>query len=150
MNVSSSSKTVFGYFVNLVSIFGLLTWISILVAHIGFVKSRRAQGVDYKNFITGYLVRSPLDFQYQSQTPNRTPANTPLQGIPLYILMILVYKFIMKTKEVNPAEADLWTGNDVVDADEQEWLAKEAADKAAARGRGALYRHTLGYLFELF
>lgn len=30
MNVSSSSKVVFGYFVNLVTIFGLLTWISIL------------------------------------------------------------------------------------------------------------------------
>jgi amino acid transporter len=46
MNVASSAKVVFGYFVNLVSIFGLLTWISILVAHIYFVKARRAQGVD--------------------------------------------------------------------------------------------------------
>jgi amino acid transporter len=45
MNASTASKTVFGYFVNLVSIFGLLTWISILVSHIYFVKARRAQGV---------------------------------------------------------------------------------------------------------
>lgn len=45
MNVSTASKTVFGYFVNLVSIFGLLTWVSILVSHIYFVKARRAQGV---------------------------------------------------------------------------------------------------------
>lgn len=45
MNVSTGSQTVFGYFVNLVSIFGLLTWISILVSHIYFVKARRAQGV---------------------------------------------------------------------------------------------------------
>lgn len=45
MNVSTASTTVFGYFVNLVSIFGLLTWISILVSHIYFVKARRAQGV---------------------------------------------------------------------------------------------------------
>jgi amino acid transporter len=48
MNVAKSAKTVFGYFVNLVSIFGLLTWVSILVAHIYFVKARRAQGVDEK------------------------------------------------------------------------------------------------------
>lgn len=48
MNVASSAKVVFGYFVNLVSIFGLLTWVSILVAHIYFVKARRAQGVDEK------------------------------------------------------------------------------------------------------
>lgn len=46
LSVSTSSKTVFGYFVNLVSIFGLLTWISILVSHIYFVRARNAQGVD--------------------------------------------------------------------------------------------------------
>lgn len=45
MNVSSSSVTVFGYFVNLVSIFGLLTWVSLLVTHIYFVRARRAQGI---------------------------------------------------------------------------------------------------------
>lgn len=48
MNVSTSSQVVFGYFVNLVSIFGLLTWISILVSHIYFKKALRAQGVDEK------------------------------------------------------------------------------------------------------
>src|SRR5256885_8572947 len=34
MNISASSKVVFGYLVNLVTIFGILTWISILVTHI--------------------------------------------------------------------------------------------------------------------
>ncbi|KAM3416542.1 Dicarboxylic amino acid permease [Cercospora zeina] len=168
MNVSTSSQTVFGYFVNLVSIFGLLTWISILVSHIYFVKARRAQGVpddsallryrspfglwgsygalafcclialtknftafvpgdygsfDYKNFITGYL------------------------GIPLYLIMIVGWKYIKKTKEVRPEEADLWTGKDVIDADEQEWLAKEAADRAAGKNGSWLYNHSIGYLF---
>ncbi|KAK3676972.1 amino acid transporter [Recurvomyces mirabilis] len=168
MSVSTSSKVVFTYFVNLVSIFGLLTWISILVSHIYFKKALRAQGVnerdmryrspfgmwgstvalvfciiiaftknftvfihspktygnfDYKNFITGYL------------------------GIPLYIFMIFGYKLIMRTKGVKPAEADLWTGKDVIDADEQEWLAKEAAEKASGKQASSLYRHTFGYLF---
>ncbi|KAF2721162.1 amino acid permease, partial [Polychaeton citri CBS 116435] len=45
MNVSSDAKHVFKYFVNLVSILGLLTWISILVSHIYFVRARKAQGV---------------------------------------------------------------------------------------------------------
>ena len=36
---------VFGYFVNLTTIFGLLSWISILVTHIYFVKARKAQGI---------------------------------------------------------------------------------------------------------
>ena len=45
MNVADDSKKVFGYFFNLVTIFGLLTWISILVTHIYFIKARRAQNV---------------------------------------------------------------------------------------------------------
>lgn len=61
--------------------------------------------------------------------------------------MILGYKIVKRTKEVNPAEADLWTGKDVVDADEAEWLAKEADDKAHGRRPNVIYRHTLGYLF---
>lgn len=45
LNVASESREIFLYFVNLVSIFGLLTWVSILVSHVYFVKARRAQGV---------------------------------------------------------------------------------------------------------
>ncbi|CAK1364308.1 Dicarboxylic amino acid permease [Cercospora beticola] len=170
MNVSTASTTVFGYFVNLVSIFGLLTWISILVSHIYFVKARRAQGVpddsalllyrspfglwgsyfalafcclialtknftvfvpspetygsfDYKNFITGYL------------------------GIPLYLIMIIGWKYIKGTKQAKPEEADIWTGKDVIDADEQEWLAKEAADRANGKNGNWLYNHSIGYIF---
>ena len=45
MNVADDSRTVFLYFVNLVTIFGLETWISILVTHIYFVKARKAQNL---------------------------------------------------------------------------------------------------------
>lgn len=45
LNVTDDAKTVFTYFTNLVTIFGLLTWISILVTHIYFVKARKAQGI---------------------------------------------------------------------------------------------------------
>lgn len=45
MNVADDSKTVFGYFVNLTTIFGLLSWISLLVSHIWFVRARNAQGI---------------------------------------------------------------------------------------------------------
>lgn len=56
LNVAENSAEVFGYFVNLVSILGLLTWISILVAHIYFIKARRPQGVDEK----GMRYKSPF------------------------------------------------------------------------------------------
>ncbi|KAK5113031.1 hypothetical protein LTR85_011053 [Meristemomyces frigidus] len=162
MNVSTASKTVFGYFVNLVSIFGLLTWISILVSHIYFVRARRAQGIpdsampykspfglwgsvialffcclialtknfsvftggfDYKNFITGYL------------------------GIPLYLIMICGYKIVKRTHGVKPHEADLFSGKDIIDADEQEWLARAEDAKASGKRPHWLYRYTLGLLF---
>ena len=49
LNVDNNSRVVFGYFVSLVTLFGLLTWISILVSHIYFVYARRAQGVREQN-----------------------------------------------------------------------------------------------------
>lgn len=45
LNCSDDSKVVFGYFVNLTTIFGLLSWISLLVSHIFFVRARKAQGI---------------------------------------------------------------------------------------------------------
>lgn len=169
MNVSDDSKTVFDYFVNLTTIFGLLTWISILVAHISFIKARKAQNVpdsalafkaplgatgsylalalcilialtknfnvftksstygnfDYKNFITGYL------------------------GIPLYLMMIFGYKFWTKCPGVRPHEADLWSGKDVIDREEQEFLAAKAArdaERGPNRG-GWFYRTFVSWLF---
>ena len=61
--------------------------------------------------------------------------------------MIFGYKFVKKTKGWKPHEADLFSGKDVIDADEQEWLQKEAEQKASTKTRDKLYRNTLGYLF---
>lgn len=170
LNVADDSKKVFGYFVNLVTIFGLLTWISILVTHIYFVKARRAQGVDesqmhyvapfglfgtyfalcfciviaifknfdvfvhdikrepdvrkfdYKNFITGYL------------------------GIPLYLGMILGYKLFTGTPGWTPLNADLFTGKDVIDREEAEFLAHKAMNRKGKPG-GWFYRHFVSWLF---
>jgi len=165
MNVSKNSKVVFGYFVNLVTIFGILTWISILVTHIFFVKARKAQGIsndampytahfgiwgsyvalffcclialtknfnvftkgdygnfDYKNFITGYL------------------------GIPLYLIMIFGYKLLMKSKGIHPLTADLYTGKEIVDQEEEEYLARERVN-AHKKGGSWFYRRFVAWLF---
>jgi amino acid transporter len=45
MNAAKSGTVVFGYFVNMTTIFGLLSWISLLVSHIFFVRARNAQGI---------------------------------------------------------------------------------------------------------
>lgn len=170
MNVSDDSKTVFSYFVNLTTIFGILTWISILVTHIYYVRARRAQNVpdtalafkaplgvagsygalflciliaitknfnvfthsddygnfDYKNFVTGYL------------------------GIPLYLILIFGYKLWTKSKGVKPHEADLWTGKDIIDREEEEFVAAKRAkeaEKGGKRGGNWFYRTFVSWLF---
>ncbi|RMZ74813.1 hypothetical protein DV737_g5716, partial [Chaetothyriales sp. CBS 132003] len=168
LNVAQSSKTVFLYFVNLVTIFGLETWISILVTHICFVRARKAQNLpdssmpfvapfgiygsygalfmcvlialtknypaftkgtygdfDYKTFITGYL------------------------GIPIYLALIFGYKLYTKSKGVKPHEADFYTGKDLIDREEEEFLAAKAAkEKDGVQAKGNwFYRHFLAWLF---
>ncbi|RYN89731.1 Dicarboxylic amino acid permease [Alternaria tenuissima] len=166
MNAADDAKVVFGYFVNLTTIFGLLSWISLLVSHIWFVRARRAQGItndqmayhapfgligsyialffcilialtknfsvftkgsygsfDYKNFITGYL------------------------GIPVYLICIFGYKFIMKSKMVKPHEADFYTGKAEIDREEEAFLA-HAAEKRATEGKSGswFYRTFVAWL----
>jgi amino acid transporter len=45
MNVSASSATVFGYFVSLVTVFGTLNWISVLVSYVYFCRVMKVQGI---------------------------------------------------------------------------------------------------------
>ncbi|KAK5072556.1 amino acid transporter [Lithohypha guttulata] len=171
MNVADDSKTVFGYFVNLVTIFGLETWISILVTHIWWIKARRAQNLpdsalpfvaplgingswgalifcvliavtknfsvftysrsygnfDYKNFVTGYI------------------------GIPIYLILLFGHKILTKSKGVKAHEADFYTGKDIIDREEEEFLAAKAAKKQAQgekKGKaGWFYKTFIGWLF---
>ncbi|KAL8946975.1 MAG: hypothetical protein Q9222_006694 [Ikaeria aurantiellina] len=169
LNCADDSRKVFSYFVNLVTIFGLLTWISILVTHIYFVRARRAQGVenhqlaytapfglygtyfalvfciviaifknfdvfvyvkgraggehfDYVNFITGYL------------------------GIPLYLGMIFGYKLLSKDRAMTPFTADLITGKDAIDREEEEFLANKAAKQGGKKAGGWFYRRFVAWL----
>ena len=106
MNVSDDSKVVFGYFVNLVTIFGLLTWISILYTHVCFVKARRAQGITNEKMpytapfgLTGtyvalffcILIAVTKNFNVFTRSPkygNFDTKNfvTGYLGIPLYLM----------------------------------------------------------------
>lgn len=194
MNVSTASKTVFSYFVNLVSIFGLLTWISILVSHIYFVRARRAQVCDNARRVPSRRIRGLFKCMSKRMIADTTliqgisddvmPYKSPFGlsgsvialffcclialtknfsvfvdgfdykdfitgylGIPLYLIMICGYKIVMRSHGVKPHEADLFSGKDVIDADEQEWLARDAECKAGGKQQHWLYRYTLGLLF---
>ncbi|KAI0887190.1 putative amino acid permease [Annulohypoxylon maeteangense] len=169
LNVSDDSKAVFTYFVNLTTIFGLLTWISILVTHISFVRARRAQGLtnDMMPFIAplglwgsyGALVMCIIialtknyDVFVGDWNKKYPTFITGYLGIPIYLALIGGHKAWTKSKGVRPHECDFYTGKDIIDREEEEFLAAKAAAKAA-RPEGEekniawFYRRFVSWLF---
>ena len=167
MNVASDSRQVFKYFVDLVTIFGLLTWISILVTHIYFIRARRAQNVPdsalafrapfgkYGSyFALVFCIIISLTKSYDVFTHNPKWGNfdyktfiTAYLGIPLYLIMIFGYKLVTKCKGVDPATADLWTGKDEIDREEAEYLARKAEEQAKHSDANWFYRKFVSWLF---
>lgn len=164
MNVSSDSKTVFGYFVDLVTIFGLLTWVSLLVTHIHFVRARKAQHVPESDLAfrapfgtpgsyvaLAFCVLIALTKSYDVFTHNPKWGNfdyktfiTAYLGIPLYLMLIFGYKVFTGTKGVDPYEADLWTGKEEIDREEAEYIAARAMREPTV---GWFYRKFVSWLF---
>ncbi|KAJ5087894.1 Dicarboxylic amino acid permease [Penicillium angulare] len=167
MNVSSDSKVIFKYFVNLVTIFGLLTWISILVTHIYFVRARKAQNVPVESLayvapfgVVGsygalvFCIIIALTKNYDVFTHNKKWGNfdyknfiTAYLGIPLYLILIFGYKFTTGCKGVDPATADLWTGKDEIDREEAAYLARKDAEVEKYAGSHWFYRTFVSWLF---
>lgn len=159
----------FTYFVSLVTIFGILTWISILISHIYFVRARRAQMIPDTALayvspfgITGSIIA--LVFACVITLLNGWPAfvHNPTTGnfdwrnfivdyipIPIYLLMIGGYKVIMRSEMVRPLDADLYGGKARIDAEEAEFVAEELRKRGGlVEGKYArLYRVTLGNFF---
>lgn len=160
----------FQYFMTLVTIFGILTWISILVSHIYFIRARRAQNVPDTAlpYVSPFGIRGSVialvfaclitifngwhTFVYNPTTETRFDWKKFIVcyiGLPIYVVMIIGYKLLMKSKGVRPGEADLFGGKARIDAEEEEFLAEEF------RKRGGKvetkwerwYRLTLGNFF---
>jgi yeast amino acid transporter len=163
LNVADDSRKVFIYFFNLVTIFGLLTWISILVSHIWFVRARKAQGIpesalafkaplgiwgSYCALAFCVLIALTKNFTAFIGTFKTADFITGYLGIPLYLIMLFGYKFWFKTKQIRPETADFYTGKDLIDREEEEFLANKAAkERAAGRGGNWFYRTFVAWLF---
>ena len=169
MNIADDSKAVFEYFVNLVTIFGILTWISILVTHIHFVRARRAQrlsrsqmryasplGISGSYFALGLCIAITIfkNFDVFIHNPSRIYGPkfdyrnfiTGYIGIPLYLGLILGCKMARRTKGYSPAQVDLYTGRDAIDKEEQEYLARKAAQRHVMPANW-FYGHFVAWLF---
>ena len=170
MSVSDDSKTVFSYFVNLVTVFGLLTWLSILYTHIRFVAAREAQNISdselaytapfgtagswvalaftllitiVKNFTVFIPDKSYGSFDWRNFI-------TGYLGIPLYIIMFFGYKVMKRSKWIKSEDADLFSGKQQIDDEEMEFISKEKArlrDKKEQGGFTWIYERFLGWVF---
>jgi len=142
LRVSSDGATVFGYFVNLVSLFGGLTWISIAYCHIRFVAAFKAQGIDRTNMpykapfgVAGSwvaLVVTSVVCVFKGWDSFVTSFNlstfmTNYIGFVSFAGIYLYYKIRHRTKQIPSTEVDLFTDKAEIDEDEAYWKARAAA-----------------------
>ncbi|KAL4974348.1 amino acid permease/ SLC12A domain-containing protein [Aspergillus desertorum] len=118
LNIFSASGRLWTYLVNLVTMFSILTWISVLVVHISFVHFQKAhhispEGVPFKapfgilgSWVALLLCISiPImraielsDHNFYSQGLDVGAFVTSFLGIPLYLGLVLGYKAVDKRR----------------------------------------------------
>ncbi|KAH6635913.1 amino acid permease/ SLC12A domain-containing protein [Chaetomium tenue] len=125
MNATKSAATVFGYFVSLVTVFGALNWVAVLVSYLAMINAMKVQGVPreampYRNILLpwGAYIALPITMLviifsgYSAFIPHFQVDKflTAYIGIPVYVINIFWWKFFKKTKRVQPIDVDLVTG----------------------------------------
>lgn len=172
MTVDSSSGEIFTYFVNMVSLTGLITWACILLLHMRFMKALKAQGFDRKRDLA---YRSPLQ-PYGTYVAfgvtvfiilikNYTvflsglggfPYKTFITGyivLPVFFIAYIGYKLVHKTKFLRAHEIDLNTYRDVVDVEEEKFQARDEEERAIRDAQGNpkdvkwFYEKAFGWIF---
>ncbi|KAJ5122515.1 hypothetical protein N7448_003647 [Penicillium atrosanguineum] len=132
----SSSVTVFYWFVDLTTIAFVLTYTGMLCVFIGWYRALKAQGIDRKQFVpwaspwqpyaaiwaicigsvtaifNGFSVFKPFSVQ---------GFVTSYFGLAFWVVMYVFWKVYHRTKLVNPAEADLYSGKAEVDEECKLW-----------------------------
>lgn len=170
MTTSSSAADIFTYFVNVVSLTGLITWSCILFLHIRFMQALKVQGISRKRdlvyrspfqpygswisliicifliFIKNFTVFLGRDFPYKTFI-------TGYIILPVFLIMFIGYKVIMKTKLIPSLQVDLDTYRDVVDAEEEKYRLQDEENKAIREAQGNpknfewYYEKCFGWIF---
>ncbi|KAI9748025.1 MAG: hypothetical protein M1835_001909 [Candelina submexicana] len=128
---------VFQWFQNLTTIANLFTWMSISIAYIQFNKALKAQGVDrnslvFKSPFQPFLAWFSLIYfaiitlfngfaVFIHGSWDITDFFTAYIGVAIYLILLAFWKIFKRTKMVNPAEADIYTGKAALDAEEGKW-----------------------------
>ncbi|KAF2740214.1 hypothetical protein EJ04DRAFT_540291 [Polyplosphaeria fusca] len=135
MSVSTGANQVFLWFQNLTTIAQLFTWCCICICYIKFRKALIAQNVDrntlvFKSPFQPYMAWAALayfgliivfnGFKVFTQKPwgsaQLTDFFTAYIGIPIFFLLYGFWKILKRSKFVDPAHADIWSGKAALDA----------------------------------
>jgi len=141
LNVTKSASQVFGYFTNLVTLFGAITWMCILVSHLRFMSALKAQGISrddlpykapfqpYGNYFALISTAIIAFFKgFDTFIPwNKTNFVTSYIGFPVFFVLWLGYKIVFKTKVIPLAEVDLISGKRAIDDAQADYQEKQEA-----------------------
>lgn len=133
---NTSSVTVFYWFIDLTTIGLVLTYTSMTCVFLAWYRALRAQGIDRKTYLpwvspwqpymaimavvigfstalfNGFAVFKPFDVQ---------GFVTSYFGLAFFVVMFVFWKVVHKTKWVDPAQADIYTGKAEIDEECRIW-----------------------------
>ncbi|CAG9984316.1 unnamed protein product [Clonostachys byssicola] len=139
LNVSASSGKVFGYFVSLSTVLGLVNWLNIIITYLAFQKGIKAQGITradlpwrgplqpYAIYVTLLITCLVIIFSGYTAFIGVFKADkfiTSYLGIVLYLVNILVFKVWKRSKRVRSTEMDLVSGRRIYEEEEEEEVTK--------------------------
>jgi len=134
---NAGAALAFEWFQNLVTIASLFTWGSILIAYLKFYKALKAQGVDrdtlvFKSKFQPYTAWFSLIYfavvlllngfnVFVTGNWDVSDFIAAYIGIPIYFILFGFWKILKRTKWRSPLEADLFSGKEVIDAEDAQW-----------------------------
>ncbi|KAI0428697.1 amino acid permease [Xylaria sp. FL1042] len=137
LNVSNRGENVFFWFSNLSAVSTLIIWSSVCITYLRFYYGLRHNGIardslPYKAPLQPFLAYFALCFcvivaffnGFDAFFPGKFSAKTfvpPYIDVPIFLALVLGYKFVKRTKLVPLAEMDLWSGKAEIDRLEGCW-----------------------------
>ena len=124
MNLSSNGTEAFNWLLNIVSVAGFIAWSCVCICHIAFMRALKAQNIDrdtlpFKSWGGTPLAVYGLIFCATITITQGFTAFVPWNveaffisyvSLILFAVLYIGHKIATKSKFVNPAEADLMTG----------------------------------------
>ena len=129
LNVSNAGSTVFNWLMQIAGLAGFITWTSLNICHLAFMRALKARGISrdilpYKALWQPYFSYYGLFFNVLIIITNGFTAFVPWKtseffvayiSVIIFVVMFVGYKIVFKTKFVKSAEADLDSGRKEVE-----------------------------------